>query len=615
MLRHFDYSRPATVEADASDYAEGGVLSQRGDDGILHPVAFHSRKFSPAEQNYEIYDKEMQASVDCLTVWRHHLQGSGHQIQVITDHKNLLWFTETKVYNRRQARWAEKLSHFDFAITYRPGPLGVQPDALSRRPDHGPMKGGEKNPNEFQFLKSHQIKDFPLHESSRTLASLATIPADPDTAPTILEEIKRALPGDEQIGRYLQYLQDPAMPRPDDAKVYLAQFTLEDDLVLKRGLIYVPAQDPIKLQLLQAHHDAPLAGHPGQDKTHELLSRNYTWPGMRQWVNQYVNSCDTCARNKTPRQRPHGSLQPLPIPIGPWKSISMDYIVELPPSHGHDAIYVCVDRFTKMAHFSATTSAVTAQETARLFLRDVTRLHGLPSNIVSDRGSQFTAKFTKSLLELCEIKGNLSTAFHPQSDGQTERVNQVLEQYLRIFCHYQQDNWYDLLPLAEFAYNNAKHASTQTSPFFANYGYHPRMSIVDPTPREGANPAAEAFVEKFERVHNDLRHTLRKAQLQYKAAFDAHVKESPPFQPGDLVWLSRKHIKTTRPSLKLDAKRLGPFKITEVVGEARSAYRIELPAQMRIHPVFHVSLLTPYRANEIPGRTQPPPPPIMIDGE
>ena len=618
ILKHFDYSRPATVEADASDFAQGGVLSQQDNEGILHPVAFHSRKFNPAEQNYEIYDKEMLAIVECLTTWRHYLQGTGQQIKVITDHKNLLWFTETKIYNRRQARWAEKLSHFDFTIIYRPGPLGIQPDALSRRPDHQPQKGGkDKNPNEFQFLKPHQVTDFPLEEATKTLMAAT---ADPETPPDVLEDIKNALPNDEQIAPYLQYLRDPTIPRSEDTQEYLEPFTMEDDVVLKHGLIYVPAQDAIKTQVLQAHHDAPLAGHLGQDKTYELISRNYTWPNMRQWVNEYINTCETCIRNKTPRQRPHGPLKPLTIPPGPWKSVSMDFIVELPPSQGHDAIYVCVDRFTKMAHFSATTSAVTAKGTARLFLCDIVRLHGLPADIVSDRGTQFTAKFTKRLLELCDIKGNLSTAFHPQSDGQTERVNQVLEQYLRIFCDYQQDDWYDLLPLAEFAYNNAKHASTQTSPFYANYGQHPRMSLVDAARRiethrtDPANPAADTFIEKIERVHNELRETLRTAQLKYKAAFDTHVQKSPPFQAGELVWLSRKYIKTRRPSVKLDAKRLGPFKILEVVGEAKSAFRLELPPQMRIHPVFHVSLLTPHRASTIPGRVQPRPPPDIIDG-
>ena len=145
----------------------------------------------------------------------------------------------------------------------------------------------------------------------------AMVTAGPEIRSDILDDIKRELPNDEQIGPYLQYLRDPTIPRPEDAQEYLANFTMENELVLKRGLIYVPAQDPIKTQILQAHHDAPLAGHLGQDKTYELVSRNYTWPNMRQWINQYINTCETYTRNKTPYQRPHGPLKPLPILAGP----------------------------------------------------------------------------------------------------------------------------------------------------------------------------------------------------------------------------------------------------------------------------------------------------------
>src|ERR1700726_2695822 len=179
----------------------------------------------------------MLAIVDCLTTWRHFLQGMGQQIQVITDYKNLLWFTETKVYNRRQARWAEKLSHFDFTITYRPGPLGPQPDALSRRPDHWPQKGGEtnKNPNEFQFLKPHQINNFPLEESPQILTSLMAATAEPEILSDILDDIKRELLNDEQISPYLQYLRDSTILRPEDAQEYLTNFTMKDALVDRKN--------------------------------------------------------------------------------------------------------------------------------------------------------------------------------------------------------------------------------------------------------------------------------------------------------------------------------------------------------------------------------------------
>jgi hypothetical protein len=253
-----------------------------------------------------------------------------------------------------------------------------------------------------------------------------------------------------------------------------------------------------------------------------------------------------------------------------------------------------------------------------LYLQNIFKLHGLPDDIVSDRGPQFTSKFTTQLLQMLEVQGNKSTAFHPQSDGQTERVNQTLEQYLRIYCDYLQDDWSQLLPLAEFAYNDSNNASTQLTPFFANYGYHPRARahLAVPANALSENPATTDFIQHVHDVHQLCRENLRLAQQRYKKAYDAGTREPPQFKPGDKVWLSRRNIKTIRPSPKLDVKRLGPFRVIEIVGESKLAYRLELPPSMRrIHPVFHVSLLEPYHANTISGRTQPEPPPIEVDGE
>jgi hypothetical protein len=625
ILRHFDQTRPAIIETDASDFAEGGILSQRGEDGKLYPCAFFSRKFQDAELNYEIYDKEMMAIVDCMETWRHHLEGSGHRATVYSDHKNLLWFTETKVLNRRQARWAEKLSRFDFVIVFRPGKDQGKPDALSRRPDYSPRKGGDSRKKSQIFLKPSQTDTSRIDPNTeRTNASSITLTVNAvaaqaiDTDDDLAQLIKNSLPEDPDVGQHLQNLQNPELQRTPEAKEFLEPFSMQDELVLYNGLVYIPQNDLIKSQIVQSCHDSATAGHPGQAKTLELVSRDYYWPRMRQFVNEFISSCDTCCRNKTPRQQPHGQLHPLPIPPAAWTSVSMDFIVELPESKGHDAVYVCVDRFTKMAHFIPTTTKVTAEETATLYLRHVFKHHGLPLDIVSDRGPQFTSRLMSALLELCDIKGNKSTAFHPQTDGQTERVNQVLEQYLRIFCDYQQDNWSQLLPLGEFAYNNAKHSTTQVSPFFANHGYHPRCTIKVRVPAEepnSQNPAAEHIVERFKTIHTQLRSDLREAQVKYKKHFDAHVKELPPFKVGDMVWLSRKNISTTRPSRKLDFRRLGPYKIIKCIGESQLAFKLELPPTMRIHPVFHGSLLSPYHPNIIPGRTQPPPPPVEIEGQ
>ena len=284
----------------------------------------------------------------------------------------------------------------------------------------------------------------------------------------------------------------------------------------------------------------------------------------------------------------------------------MDFIVDLPVSSGFDSILVIVDRLTKMAHFIPTVKDVTAEDVAALFIKHILPQHGLPDEIISDRDARFVSKFWSRFLQLLDIRKNMSTAYHPRTDGQTERVNQTLEQYLRIYCNYQQNNWEKLLPLAQFSYNNSVHSSTGQSPFYANYGYHPRFTfkLTD----HSTVPIVEERVRQLQHLHKDLTLAISKAQERYKKFFDKKIKESPQFNLNDKVWLLSRNITTARPSRKLDHKRLGPFKITQKIG--LSAYRLKLPRSMKIHNVFHVSLLEPYKPDTIPGRRQPPPPPI-----
>ena len=631
ILRHFDPALPTIIEADASNHALGAVISQRGsDDGLLHPITFYSRKFNPAELNYEIYDKEMLAIVETLDHFRHYFEGLGQKTTVYSDHRNLLWFTETRVYNRRQVRWAEKLSRYDFIIIFRPGKQGGKPDALSRRPDY--TSGDDSASRTITFLKPHHVDTSSLGSEytagprdGSTVRAYSLNAAITQQLPhrvlgtdtPLQEKILSHLDQDQKLSPRLPHLRNTSLPRGPGIDELLRGYSISaDGLVLKDGLVYIPHNQELKLQILQTCHDSKTGGHLGQRNTMERVSRNYYWPKMRQFINEYVRTCETCSRNKAPRHRPHGLLHPLPIPTNSWKSVSMDLIVELPSSSGFNSILVCVDRFTKMAHFIPTNSDVDAEGAATLYLRNVFKLHGLPGDIVSDRGSHFTSRFTRRLLELCEIKNNYSTAYHPQSDGQTERTNQTLEQYLRIYCDHQQDDWHDLLPYAEFVYNNTQNSSTQMTPFFANYGYHPRCTLqAREDPFVPINPTAESLIEKFRQLHSRLRENLCHAQATYKEYHDRYAKEPPSFKVGDKVWLNRKNIRTNRPSQKLDFKRLGPFPIEAIVGESKIAYRLTLPHQMRIHPVFHVSLLEPYHQSHLPGRQQPEPPPIEVEGQ
>jgi RNase H-like domain found in reverse transcriptase/Integrase zinc binding domain len=285
VLRHFNETKPVVLEADASDLALRAVISQYSDDGLLHPVAYHSRKFGPAELNYEIYDKELLAIVDSLEHYHHMFDGLGQQITIYSDHHNLLCFTETKVYNRRQARWAEKLSKYDFVIHFRPGMQGGKPDALSCHPDYM-SENSVREPS--PILKPGQLS---LPETNAI--QLGESRENSDLRLAILE----ALSKDSVTAMYLN--------SPPDG------FSVEEGpmgLLLKGGRVYVPEDNGVKLRILEECHDRKTAGHLGQEKTLELVERDCIWPGMRKFVNNYVLTCNTCARNKTPPSPPACSV-------------------------------------------------------------------------------------------------------------------------------------------------------------------------------------------------------------------------------------------------------------------------------------------------------------------
>jgi len=354
-----------------------------------------------------------------------------------------------------------------------------------------------------------------------------------------------------------------------------------------------------------------VAGHPGRARTLELVSRSFYWPHQRKYVNRYVDHCDTCKRIKPIRHAPFGLLKPLTPPHRPWDSISMDFITGLPVTNGHNALWVVVDRLTKMAHFVACNDTMNPEGLADSFIKHVVRSHGIPSDIISDRGTLFTSGFWGRITKALGISRSLSTAFHPQTDGQTERVNATLEQYLRAYCNYQQDDWGGLLPIAEFCYNNTQAESTKVTPFFANYGYHPRFTP-DLGMQDNEVPEVSEYAAALTRLHTELRAEMIQAQMAQAEQANKTRHPDPVLNPGDTVWLKRKNIRTTRPSGKLDHKQIGPYAILERVGSR--AYKLDLPTTVKLHPVFHISLLEPTTSTEpIPGHQQPPPPPVIVN--
>ncbi|KAH0604613.1 uncharacterized protein H6S33_006281 [Morchella sextelata] len=444
ILAHFNLDRRIMIETDASNYVSVGILSQRDNEGILHP--------------------------------RHHLEGAQFPIEVFSDHRNLEYFMTTKLLNRRQARWSKFLSRFDFIIQFRPGKQGAKPDALTRRSGNLPKERDEWLTHQSQVILKRENLDTRLSLFAGSLSNESA-----EGASTVEELFSKAYQVDNFPNKILAILRNGIR---HSNNISLPECTDDNNgWLLYRGMLYVPDDNDLRLRLLKEHHDKPSTGHSGRAKTLELLNREYYWPQMRKYVDQYIRNCNVCARSKAPRNAPYGILHTIPIPEGPWMDISMDFVTDLLESDGYNAILVVVDRLTKMRHLIPTTKEADSREVARLYI------------------DNFLAEFWKSLCDRLEISLKFSTAFHPQTDGQTERINAVMEQYLRSYL----------------------------------------------------------------------------------------------------------------PSKKFNSKLIEPYSVKQIINPY--TYELELPRSMKIHPVFHVLLLSPEANNPLPGQQQLPPPPVEIEGE
>jgi transposase InsO family protein len=626
VLRHFDRTRTCYVECDASDYVSAGVLSQKDDEGVLHPVAYFSRKMSPAECNYEIYDKELLAIIRCFEEWRPDLEGSELPVQVLTDHKSLEYFMSTKRLTRRQARWAEFLADYHFEITYRPGKQNQKADALTRRTGDLPLDAEDDRQKE---MSRTILTPERLHPNIRCKLQLIS-PAGwakserqviSPIEPTLEDQIREAQANDKFCQETIKLLNEEART---SSKISLAHCAVQDRLLTYRGKVWIPEE--VRVEAVKEVHVQPMVGHTGVGRTLTLLKRQFYWPRMDQTVTRYIANCHDCRRAKPNQDAYNGVLVPLPIPQQPWQDISLDFVTGLPedPETRDNAILVTTCRLTKERHFSpckATDEGTTAEATAEMLIRDVIRLHGLPDTVVSDRGPQFISEVWRHLCRILQIQTKLSTAFHPETDGQTEAENKEMERYLRTYVDYLQIDWKKWLALAEFACNNAPSATTKISPFFANKGFNPRMSFdIRLATKEPRNPGdvrnrakAEELAVKMKGIWDFLQDQIGLAQTRMEHFADQNRKPAPAYQPGDKVWLSSKNIRTQRPSKKLDSKNLGPFEIVKKVGA--TSYELKLPASMRIHPVFHSNLLRLDPDTPLPGQIVDPPPPVVIDDE
>ncbi|GJR08218.1 putative nucleotidyltransferase, ribonuclease H [Tanacetum coccineum] len=532
-----DFSKVFELHTDASKVAIGGVLSQGG-----QPVAYFSEKLTELKSRYTTYDLEFYAVVQAVKHWRHYLFHK--EFVLFTDHDSLRHIRTQDKVSHKHGRWLAFLEKFTFVVKHKTGVSNRAADALSRR-------------------------------SGLLVTMQVDVPG--------LDVIRDMVTVDPYFSVVLQGVQ--AGEKPD--------FFLHDGFLFKGNQLCIP-DSSLRLQIIKELHGE---GHVGRDRTLQLVQASYFWPTMRKEVDRYVKRCRVCQVSKGTATNA-GLYMPLPVPLQPWVDISMDFVLGLPRTQrGNDSIFVVVDRFSKMVHFIPCKKTTDAVNVAQLFFRDVYRLHGLPSSIVSDRDTRFLSHFWRSLWKMVNTQLNFSSAYHPQTDGQTEVVNRSLGNLLRCLVGDHVKAWDQKLCQAEFAHNHDVNRSTGFSPFQVVYSAQPRGPLDLMTHRVSISvpKKVQDFVAGLYGVHKAVHENLVRANSKYKQDAD-HKRRHVDFEEGDFVWavLTKDRFPVGEYN-KLSAKKIGPLEIVEKINS--NAYRLKLPNHIRCSDVFNVKHLIPYHGN------------------
>ncbi|WVZ89058.1 LOW QUALITY PROTEIN: hypothetical protein U9M48_035516 [Paspalum notatum var. saurae] len=541
-----DQQKKFIVYCDASRDGLGCVLMQEG-----KVIAYASWQLRKHELNYPTHDLELAAVVHALKIWRHYLYGQ--RCGIYTDHKSLKYIFTQNELNMRQRRWLELIKDYDMEIHYHPGKANVVADALSMK-SYANMALGFMMPHELCEEFERLSLGFLHHTTAAAF----------EAEPTLEQDIREHQKNDEKLQEIRELLKSGKAPH-----------FREDE----QGILWYKNRIIRKLILSEAH-DTAYSIHPGSTKMYYDLKERFWWYGMKRAVAEYVAICDTCQRVKAEHQRPAGLLQPLKVPEWKWEEITMDFIVGLPRTQkGYNSIWVVVDRLTKVAHFIPVNTTYSGAKLAELYISRIVCLHSVPKRIISDRGLQFTSRFWEQLHNSLNTKLRFSTAYHPQTDGQTERTNQILEDILRACAIQYGTSWDKCLPYAEFSYNNSYQASLNKSPFEALYGKRCRTPLFwnQTGEKQVFGPDIIQDAEQQLRIEN-----LRVAQSRQRSYADVRRKDLS-FKVDDHVYLKvspMRGIRRFNMKGKLAPRYIGPFKILE--------RKVNLSG---VHDVFHVSQL------------------------
>ncbi|GJT40055.1 putative reverse transcriptase domain-containing protein [Tanacetum coccineum] len=519
------------------------------------------------EKNYTTHDLELGAVVFALKIWRHYLYGT--KCTVFTDHKSLQHILNQKELNMRQRRWLELLSDYDCEIRYHPGKANVVADALSRKERDQPLR--------VRALVMTIGLDLP-----KQILNAQTEARKP-------ENIKNEDVG----GMLLENAKDPEKVRKEKLE------PRADGTLCFNGRSWLPCYGDLRTVIMHESHKSKYSIHPGSDKMYQDIKKLYWWPNMKANIATYVSKCLTCAKVKAEHQRPSGLLVQPKIPEWKWDNITMDFVTKLPKSsQGYDTIWVIVDRLTKSAIFVPMRETDPLDKLARMYLKEVVTRHGIPVSIICDRDPRFASNFWKSLQNALGTNLDMSTAYHPQMDGQSERTIQTLEDMLRACAIDFGKGWVNHLPLVEFSYNNSYHASIKAAPFEALYGRKCRSPVCWTEVGEAQLLGPELIQETTDKIVQ-IKQKMQAARDRQKSYAD--LKRKPmEFQVGDKVMLKVspwKGVVHFGKHGKLNPRYVGPFKVLEKAGEV--AYKLELPEELsRVHNTFHVSNLKKCYADE-----------------
>ena len=397
---------------------------------------------------------------------------------------------------------------------------------------------------------------------------------------------------------------------PTQFRSRLSDWSYDARILSYQGRTYIPNQDNLRLDLVKKFHDHQTAGHPGYLKTKQLLTAGHWWPGMAQFIKKYVGGCAPCQQNKT---NTHPTIPPLNPIISketlPFKHISYDIITDLPTSNGFDSLLAMVDHgLSKGVIPCPTKKTITAKGVATIIFQKLYTRFELFNKIISDQGPQFAAKFQKELGRILRYELALSSTYHPQTDGETERVNQEVKTYLWIFCGSNPSEWAEQIPMVEFIHNIQPHSTTGKSPFYLIMEYEPQ-ALPDITNKTNL-PTVEKQLDKLVKARNEASAAHELARQTMKSRIQSKFT---PFITGNKVWLEARNLKRNIVNPKFTTKKEGPFRITKILSSL--SYQLEIPKSWIIHPVFHALLLTPYKENNIHGPNYPQPPPDLINGE